>query len=72
MGGNPERGDYAGRRVRIIWWPIEEEKRSIHLVLYGFIPSARRKVLWHVDLERSSEWRTLELLATTLSRPFKG
>lgn len=62
MGGTPERGDYAGRRVRIFWWPIEKEKRSNHLVLYGFIPSAGGEVLWHVDLNSARDWRTPELL----------
>lgn len=62
MGGTPERGDYAGRRVRIFWWPIEKEKRSNHLVLYGFIPTAGGEVLWHVDLNSARDWRTPELL----------
>lgn len=55
MGGNPERGDFARRKVRIGCWPIEKGKRRIHLVLYGFIPSAWGKVLWHVDLERARD-----------------
>lgn len=71
MGGTPERGDYAGRRVRIIWKPFEEEKRINHLVLYGFIPSAGGKVLWHVELKSARDWRTPELLGTILSRLFK-
>lgn len=68
MGGTPGRGDYAGRRVRIVWQPVEEEKRSVHLVLYGFIPSAGGKVLWHVDLEIARDWRTTEYIQYCLDR----
>lgn len=66
MGGSPEQGGYAGRRVGVSWWPIKGEKRSIHLVLYGFVPPARGKVLWHVDLKSARDSGTIS------SRPFKG
>lgn len=54
MDGNPERGGYA-RRVRVSWWLIKEETKRVHLVLYGFIPSAWGKVLWHVDLDSARD-----------------